>query len=401
MITFYSSSNGIVDPVKAITTCVNDALPQADLPSTVKLIVLHTTMGHDFGSLLKQARILCPNAHIVGCTCAGVIGLKGANENMRALAAMFVCSDEDETVISSHPSINGGNSYEVARTAANHLKSQNAAINMVQVLATGIDIAMDRVIQGIEDVFGEDMPIFGGTSSDNMKAINSFQFVDSQVMETGIVMVGYADPSLAIDMVVHHGSQPIGLGFEITKCDGNRVFEIEHQAAWPFLMDRLDLAADTHPGPCIPIAGLGVELPSELHEEYHNKHILRVVLKVDEDGSLYIPVECQVGQRLWLTRRNEKLIFEGLEVILDRLCNRLSGKEVVAVFQTDCAARGRAMFDKINKEEIISKMQNAIGQGDTIPWLGMYGYGEVTQLGGRNRFHNYTTSLYAITRRKG
>jgi small ligand-binding sensory domain FIST len=34
-----------------------------------------------------------------------------------------------------------------------------------------------------------------------------------------------------------------------------------------------------------------------------------------------------------------------------------------------------------------------------VPWLGMYGFGEFTQLAGRNFFHNYTTSIYCLTRR--
>jgi hypothetical protein len=46
-------------------------------------------------------------------------------------------------------------------------------------------------------------------------------------------------------------------------------------------------------------------------------------------------------------------------------------------------------------------MQRAL-YGDTCgPWLGMYGFGEITILGGRNEFHNYTTSLYVLTRTEG
>lgn len=398
MLSFYSSSNGIVNPIKAISACINESLPDPTLHSTVKLIVLHATIGHDHGAILEQAMVMCPNARIVGCSCAGVIGVEGANENMRALAVMLVCGDENEIFIDHNTHIDGKNSYDVANKMAKNLKAQSSNINMIQIYAQGIDIAADRALAGIEEEFGPEIPLFGGTASDNMKAINSFQFIDNQIIETGIIMIAYADVSLSIDMVVHHGSLPIGRGFEVTQCERNRIIQIENRPAWPYLMDRLDLPHDTHPGPCIPIAGIGVELPPELQDEYHNKYILRVIVKVDNDGSFYLPVECQNGLKLWLTQRNEKFIFEGLEIALNRLKDKIKSKEVLSVFHTDCAARGRAMFDKINKEEIIDKMQTAICQNSSIPWLGMYGYGEITRLGDRNRFHNYTTSIYAISR---
>jgi len=212
-------------------------------------------------------------------------------------------------------------------------------------------------------------------------------------------MVGYADPSLEVMMGVHHGNVPIGIGYKVTKAESNRVFEIEHQPAWPFIMKELNLPVDSHPGPCIPVAGLGELLPEHLHAEYDNEHILRVIVKVAEDGSFYMPVDCQPGAKLWLTQRNEKLIFNGLDKMTAKLKERIDNHKIIAVFHTDCAARGRALFNKILKEKIIRKMQYPLIKEQHIPWLGMYGFGEFTTLGGRNYFHNYTTSLYVLLRK--
>ena len=77
---------------------------------------------------------------------------------------------------------------------------------------------------------------------------------------------------------------------------------------------------------------------------------------------------------------------------------RTGGGRPAAVFHTDCGARGRLMLDRVSKEEIVRDMQHPLF-GDTCgPWLGMYGFGEITVLGGRNVFHNYTTSLYVLSR---
>lgn len=399
MLHFYSASNGVVNSRKAMALCLEKALGNK-ASADCRLLIIHSSIAHNFPDFLDEAKARCPNARIVGCTSAGVIGTEGANESMKALGVMAIKTDDlEDFAIAYCENIRGDNSYQAAREMALALKSENPRINMIQILASGIDIAADRSIEGIESVFGPETPIFGGTSSDNMKAVSTFQFVDRQVLERGAVLVGYADPSLEVVMGVHHGSVPIGIGYEVTRAKANRIFEIEGRPAWPFIMNKLNLPEDSHPGPCIPVAGIGELLPENFHERYDNKHILRVIVKVEQDGSFYMPVDCKPGTKLWLTRRNEELIFSGLERMINRMKNKINQRKIAAIFHTDCAARGRALFNKVLKDEIIHRMQYPLIGEKEIPWLGMYGFGEFTLLGGRNYFHNYTTSIYALLRK--
>ena len=396
MLQFFSASTGTVNSVRAMKECIENALPQEIASDSIRLIVFHSSIGHEFEQLLSTAKELCPNADIVGCTCAGVIGREGANENMRALAIMLVQTDDPTSVRATYcENIRGENSFEMATNMAKELGD---GVNMTMILASGIDIAADRAIEGIESVLGTDQPIFGGTSSDNMRAISTYQFYNDKILERGAILVGFADPNLRVEMGVHHGSIPIGQPFKVTKSENNRVYELEGQAAWPFLMEKLALPADSHPGPCIPVAGMAELLPDSLHQVYDNQHILRVIVKTEEDGSFYMPVDCPEGTDLWLTQRDEGLIFDGLDRMMKTLVEKIDGKDIAGVFHTDCAARGRALFNKVLKDEIIMRMQAPIVQEKEVPWLGMYGFGEFTQLNGRNFFHNYTTSLYVLVR---
>jgi hypothetical protein len=403
MLSFYSATNGLVHSGKAMEACLRNAL--ANKPEEIfnqkLLIVFHCTIGHNFRALLDAAASLCPNATVAGCTCAGIVGIGGADESMRALGVMVIQPGTRESFfVASSENIRGYNSYEEAENMAQSLKSQSDDINMIQLLASGIDIAADRAIKGIESVFGAEVPIFGGTSSDNVKAVSSYQFIDGKILERGAIMIGYADPSLTVEMGVHHGSVPIGQPFRVTRSAANRVYELDGKPAWPFLMDRLNLPHDTHPGPCIPVAGLAEALSPADQKAYDNDHILRVVVKVEEDGSFYMPVDCPEQTQLWLTQRDEQLIFEGLKKMISELVHRIGDRKVVATFHTDCAARGRALFDRTAKEEILEIMQSPIMKDNSVPWLGMYGFGEFTRLNDKNLFHNYTTSIYALVQNK-
>ena len=75
MLEFYSGCTCAVDSRKAVAECLERAVGKKEDPDC-DLIIFHTTMGHDFNDLLTEMHKLSPNAQIVGCTCAGVIGKK-------------------------------------------------------------------------------------------------------------------------------------------------------------------------------------------------------------------------------------------------------------------------------------------------------------------------------------
>ena len=398
MLEFYSGCTRAVDSGKAVAECLEKAFGKKG-NTDCDLIIFHTTMGHDFNDLLTEMHKLSPNAQIVGCTCAGVIGKRRVSESMRALAVMAVRGDRDEFAVAGRENITGSDSFECAAALAQDLKKKNPGINMIHFVGSGIDIAADKAIEGMESVFGPDISIFGAASSDNMKAVSSFQFIGEQIFEKGAVAIGFADPTLEAITQADHGFIVFGAPFEVTRSDLNRVFEMEGRPAWKCFTDRLGLPETASLADTIPIGALAEELPGGLHEEYGNTHILRVIAKKETDGSIYMPVNCPEGTKLWLTRRDEKRIFDGLDRMLKQIVDRCNGRQPVAVFHADCGARGRLLFNLVLKDEIVGRMQYSLCKNEDVPWLGMYGFGELAKTGGRNRFHNYTTALSVIVKR--
>ncbi len=113
------------------------------------------------------------------------------------------------------------------------------------------------------------------------------------------------------------------------------------------------------------------------------------------------PTTVREGTRLWLTIRDEDRIFEDLDRMTARIVALAGDRTPVAVFHADCLARGRHLFNRILKEELVSRMQAPFTQaGITPPWIGIYGFGEFARLSGRNEFHNYTTAIYVIYQSK-
>ena len=394
MLEFYSASTRMVNTRRGVTECMEAAFGENN--TDCDLVILHASIGHNFEDLIDEAKIHAPNARVLAASCCGIVGKEGVSESMKDIALMAVRGKD--FAISSTNEIYGNNSYDKCLQMAKDLKSESDTINMIYFLGSGIDIANDQCIKAFEEVFGPEITIFGATSSDNMRGYISYQAVDDEVYEHGAFAIGFYDPTLTVDTQATHGFVAVGEPLVVTKSNGHIIEELNGKPAWSEYLKHLGLAQDSTCGDSIPIGALGEELSPELAKEYGNKHILRVVTKhVDEH--IYYATQCAVGTKLWLTKRDEELIFQEMDRIVQDMVHRAKGKKPVAVFHADCLARGRFLFNRIIKEELVNSMQYPFYvNGECPPWLGMYGFGEFAKLGGRNEYHNYTTALYVIYR---
>ncbi|TFH23724.1 MAG: hypothetical protein E4H10_11680 [Bacteroidia bacterium] len=124
MLQFFSASTSIVDSKRAITECIEVAL-EGEPNLDCDLIIIYSAMGHNFQELLIEAQKLCPGAQIAGCTGAGVIGIEGPDESLKALAIMVIKGPKEEFAVAiSHSKINL-DAYETGVRIAKDLKSQN------------------------------------------------------------------------------------------------------------------------------------------------------------------------------------------------------------------------------------------------------------------------------------
>jgi hypothetical protein len=399
MLAFFSASARMVNSKRAMMDCLEAAFGEGQ-DTDCDLLLFHASLGHNYQHLASQARELAPSARVLGCSCCGIVGSEGVSESMKDLAIMAVRGNPGEIAVASVDEIHGRDSYEKAQELGRQLAAQNPSINMVYLLASGIDIADDRCIAGIESAFDHAITIFGATSADNMKGIVNYQVIDETVHEHAAFAIGFADPSLEILTKATHGFVATGEPMVVTRSEGNRIIELDGQPAWDVFTARLGLEPTATCGDTIPIGALAEELPDALKQEYGNDHILRVVTKKEDDGTMHYATQCPQGTRLWLTSRDEDLIFSEADKMMAWFEEQSGGRKPVAVFHADCLARGRYLFNKVMKEELVASMQEPLSENGVVPpWIGMYGFGEFARLGDANAYHNYTSALYALYRR--
>jgi small ligand-binding sensory domain FIST len=398
MLRFSSSSNDEVDSARAAARCLEDALgPEA---GECDLLIFYTTMGHDFRALLASFRATCPRARTVGATCAGVIGREGPNESIRALAVMAVRGPAEEFAVAGvdSPAGSGLGSFEAAARIARVLAEKTPAVRMVLFHPSVLRFQpIDRALAGIGSVL-PGVPVFGGLSADNMKAVRTWQFLDGRMIEDGAVAVGFADPTLELVAGANLGFVPVGEPFTVTSCDSNLVHELDGRNAWLRLTERLGMPETAGTAAIGAFAVLATGDEDDLGEEYGGNFIVRGGPLRTTAGSLMLNVECTDGMRLQLLGRDERRIYRGVGLLADRMRERCRGREIAAVFHADCLVRGKLMFDHVRKQELIGTMIRVLGGRAGVPWCGMYAGGEIVPLGGRNRIVAYTSALYVLAR---
>jgi 2,4-dienoyl-CoA reductase-like NADH-dependent reductase (Old Yellow Enzyme family) len=402
MLQFFSASTSIVNSKRAITECIENAL-EGEPNLDCDLIIIYTAMGHNFKDILSEARMISPNAQVVGCTCGGIIGKDGPDESMKALAIMAIKGPRDEFFVTGTDTLDRVEVFETFSQLALDMKEHNPGINMI-LCHPGVSsqtrvTIRTKIIEGIESVFGPDIPIIGGLSTDNNKLISNFQFLGEQVFEQGAIMIGFADPTIELIALGSHGYDVIGKPFTVTQAEDHHIIELDGRPPWKSWTERLGMLETSKPMEVMVLSPLATELPADLHEEYGSPYLVNAILPV-VDGSLYATRPIPEGTKLWLTRRNENNILDSVDRMMIQILDRCQGRKPVAVFHADCVARGKVLFNRIMKDEIISRLQYPLCKDENIPWLGMYGGSEITTLGGRNVIQAYTTSLYVIVKRK-
>ncbi|MBI5010880.1 MAG: FIST C-terminal domain-containing protein [Bacteroidia bacterium] len=393
---------------RAITECLENALdgqPNLDCD----LIIIYSAMGHNFKELLSEIRKISPGARIAGCTCGGVIGKSGVDESMKALAIMAIKGPKEEFALVCRKESAKDNPFSAISQMATDLKTMNPGITMVQFLAPTAGNAIlpiEKALEGIKSVFGKNIPVFGGfamTSLANLKISDlemvPFLFFDDEIIENGAVMVGYADQTLKFINHANHGFDILeGMPLEVTKSQSNIIYELNGEPAWRKVTRTLGVPESYGALQILVLSGFAREIPENLWEDNGSKFIISVAMGKNEDGSFMFPVECPVGTKLYLTKRDERVMFDGVDLMVRKINDELQGKKPVAVFQTDCILRGKFSIDRILKDEITYHMQGPICKGEDIPWLGFYAGGEFFMLGREVNFQQISSSLFVIYR---
>jgi hypothetical protein len=391
------------NPSVAGREAAEQALQKADVERP-DFVFMFASIGYDQRSLLRTVRETTRGATLTGCSAEGTIDGNNADESNFSVVVTAISSDE----MRWHNGIARGLEDDsravgkrVAKDLLPYLSADTIGLFVFPDGRSDFGVAMgnlDDLFAGLEENLpsGQFLPLWGGGANNNFNMVEpTYQYCDDEVISAG---VSYALLSGAAQAgwTISHGCIPIGGEREVTRSQGNVIYEIDGKPATEVLKEYLpeQALADDRDWMRYAISlALCFKAPSYMKEE---EYVVRGVPAVKmADGSITVQTEVSEGTSVWFSSRDKEKITTGFDRMARQIKEQLGGERPKLIFQFECATRGKMMFREQEKLKILEQFRQSVGP-DT-PWAGFYTAGEIGPVEEHNLRHLYTSVVLALS----
>jgi len=319
--------------------------------------------------LLQEFHALFPLATIIGATTDGEIA--GGKVYTQSTIIHFTLFEY--TTLSSGAFKGGVNSYENGQKLAQALIGEQT--QLLLLFSDGLYTNGEMLLNGIND-FNSHVKVAGGMAGDYSTFTETFVFTKDTILSQGTVGVALNSTRLKIFNDYNYNWQKVGKKLTITKCEGNRVYEIDGKSAVETYKEYLG----------IPVAqrlpSIGIEFPLINHRD--GMDVARAVLAKHEDGSLSFAGNMYEGEYVYFGYGDSDEIMKNSHTIPKHMASFAPE----AIFVYSCMARRHFIGNSIGEE--LSPLQAL------APMAGFFTYGEFF-FHKHNKLLNQTLTVVGLT----
>jgi len=198
--------------------------------------------------------------------------------------------------------------------------------------------------------------------------------------------IGFYGDSLHVSVGCESGWEEFGAERIVTKSDGNSVYEIDNKPALKLYEDYLgEYIKD------LPLSGL--RLPLNVRRYSGEKEVVRVMMGINDDKSLWFAGDVPQGSTVRLMKTNVNNLVEGADLVA-RSIDPYNDK-VSLVLAVSCSGRRNLLKEMADEE--LQALQERLGSNAHI--CGFYSYGELAPFSDNLldcKLHNQTMTLSVI-----
>ena len=356
------------------------------------LIVVFSTVAFDQKKMLDGVRSVSKEIPLVGCSTSGEITDQGSV--LKHVAVMALSSD----VIDFTIGINEGTDKDSQKTGeivAKKIKEKaKQDVSLFMMFLDGLAENGAAAVRGVQEIFGKNFPIIGGSAGDDFLFQKTYQYYNDQVFTNSMVGVGLSG-KFSFGIGVKHGWEPIGLPMKVTKAKGGRLIEIDNRPALSIYEDYFGKKAEELIKE--PIAKMAYTYPLGMSVKASSEFLLRDVVIANEKKEITCAAEIPEGSEIRLMLGDQDKAIAAAKEAAKMALSQING-DPKAVFVFNCIARRKLLGARAGEE--IEAVQDILGKN--IPLIGFYTYGEQSPLEGKlgkecqSVFHNETIVLLIL-----
>jgi hypothetical protein len=318
---------------------------------------------------IEGIRSVITEGSLIGCSSAGSISQDGL---LRASIAVF-------TIYSDYLSFSLGLGKRVSVNSrfAGHEAAKDAFSNSIKdktkqaflMFSDGLKGNGADILRGAQEILGTRFPIIGGAAADELCFQKTYQYLNNNIYTdcaVGLLISG----NINIGIGRAHGWLPIGKPHEVTKAKGNIIREIDKKPASKIYEEYFD--KKYHELKDRRIGNLGTGYPLGIKFKEKNEYLIRIPIKIEEDGSLVLSADVPEGEYINLMIGDKNATLKATETACTKASEHMLSHDIKFITVFSNIARYKLLRKDSQKEMAIIKQTF----GDNVPILGFYTYGE-------------------------
>ena len=357
-----------------------------------ELVFAYLTMNHDHAAYLRGLReSLGAGVRVVGCSAQGIVGRGFVREQGYAAGVLGLGGDNLKTATAMIEDIAADatrKGEQLGEALLAGLDVPPKAVVLHYDALCGVD--PECLIQGLYNVV--QCAIIGGAAAHSFNYFSlreTYQYYGEQVIARSAVAVALGG-NVDVEVAECRGCSPVGVEFEVTRAEGNVLYELDGRKAsdvWEEICGSISDKTNQSSALAIGVP-IGAGATSRDYQ-------VRAAYFIDSDsGGVTLGPAIATGTRIMLHHRTVEDVVEGARQMGKELLTRVGNRSVRALLGFECGARTQPFLGAEGTLRENVELQALFG--DAPAWLGMMPWGEVFPAGGPPAFHNYSYPLLAI-----
>jgi hypothetical protein len=374
-----NSKFAVAEVLEQCEGVLGGAMPQAG--------VLFAAFDFDHALILDQIQTRFPGIELIGCTSNGEMSsVLGFQED--SLTLLLFCADRIEI----RAGLGRGASKDIQTAVADAIATATAKLSSPPQLCLtfpdGLTVSGVSMLEVLKQELGVSVPILGGIASNNDAFEKTYQFFQGEVISDAVPILLFSG-ELLYSYGIASGWEPIGKQSQVTKAEGNVVYEIDGKRALDYYEDYLGIDTSRSDGYAIHSVAV---FEADLVNFY-----LRAPIKYDRAaGWIAFFSDIPVGAIVQATTATRPDILNATKTSVQTALANYPGESPAVALLISCAGRRRILGTQAQQEFEIVKAHLP----PNLPCCGLYAYSEISPLvdpnlarDGRDKetqFHNQT-----------
>jgi hypothetical protein len=340
------------------------------------------------GQRYEELRGMFPDAHIMGCSTGGQINNNDVSDD--EIVAAVISFDATGLRLCREDIGDASRSRTCGAAIGRALQADDLA--GVFVLSDGLNVNGSELVAGISSIIGANVPLTGGLAGDGADFKETLVGGDCAPRAGSVAALGFYGPAIRVGHGCAGGWDLFGPRRQVTKSDGNVLFELDGEPA----LDLYERYLGPEESEGLPSSAL--LFPIQVYDlQRPDTAVVRTVLAIDrEKRSMTFAGDVPQGWTAQLMRGNLDRLAAGAADAARQARSGLKAKDGDPRFSilVSCIGRRLLMGQRVTDE--VEAAGAELG-ADTLR-LGFYSYGEISPHGksGHCELHNQTMTVTTL-----